>query len=113
MDTKQASKWEQIPFNGLGGGNSLLRCEGFEISYNPNPGSMISFFASDDGGEETAICIPRGDGTRKYLILNGDFRDDYERLSADGLKACIEFFRASKKTTEAPGLPVIGMRKAA
>ena len=66
-----------------GSENFLLRGEGFYISYNANPG--IPFMGSvalgsDDGGPETALCH---DGD--FFILNGDYRETYEKLAPVGL----------------------------
>ncbi len=93
------SAWE--PIRGpMGGVNYLLDGEGFYVSYNPNTcGSLLgSFFGGDGDGEETALCVPKGrkDGGTLYLILNGDFREDYEKLAPQGLDACKAFFEGHK-----------------
>lgn len=82
----------------LGGGNHILRGDGFYISYNANPqwvtGGLAfvgSMFASDDGSDETALCR-----NNEFLILNGDFRADYEPLVAQGYEACRAFFEEKK-----------------
>lgn len=77
-------EWQHGP-----SGRASLEGDGFYISYNPCPGALlgISFFASDDGRPETALCY---DG--RYDILNGDFRDSYERLVPQGLAACRAFY---------------------
>lgn len=67
------------------GRNSTLNGDGFWVSFNPNPGT--SLFGRDDDGPETALCY---DG--RYDILNGDFRDAYERLVPQGLRACRAFY---------------------
>ena len=78
--------WEEQTRNPLGeifgirSCNSLLRGDGFCISYNP----------ATDCGPETALVK---DG--KFLILLGDFRDVYETLVPQGYKACLDYFRAS------------------
>lgn len=79
--------WERVPGNFGGGGNSILHGDGFYISFNPSPGCGVSFFSSDDGGPETALCYDD-----RFDILNGDFRDAYERLVPSGLDACKKFY---------------------
>jgi hypothetical protein len=69
------------------GPNYKLDGDGFYISYNPCPGAIISMFAADDGGDETAI-VHAGN----YYILNGDFRDKYEELIGQGFDACKAFY---------------------
>lgn len=57
------------------------------------PYSDLSLFSSDDKSiGETALCtyVPW-----RCLILNGDFRKEYEELVAQGYEACYNFF--SKK----------------
>ncbi len=72
--------------------NEALYLDGFYISYNPGNYS-IQAFASDNGmnGSETALCK---DG--KYLILNGDFREDYEKLVEQGYEECLKFYNNKK-----------------
>jgi hypothetical protein len=65
---------------GISSGNSLLRGDGFYVSYNP----------ATDCGAETALVK---DG--EFLILLGDFRDTYEKLVPEGYEACLAYFRAS------------------
>lgn len=73
----------------VGGVNYVLICDGFHISFNPNPSATIfgSMFGSDDGGPETALC--KDDA---FFILNGDFRQAYERLAPEGFDACKKFY---------------------
>lgn len=66
-------------------GNSLMSRDGYRVSFNPSPGMGFSTFAADDGGAETALIV---DG--EYLILNGDFREEYERCET--LDDCLRFF---------------------
>lgn len=74
--------------------NYVLDCGDFIILFNPKPGGGIPGFEADGGGAETALVIRRERATR-YLILNGDWREDYERLVPD-LDACLEFYRAKR-----------------
>lgn len=71
--------------------NEVLDGDGFFVSFNANTASMGAFFASDSGEPETAL-VKAG----KYLILNGDFRADYERLVPEGYDACVAFFKANE-----------------
>ena len=71
-------------------GNIVLRGKGFFISFRngmlPVPAGL-AFFASDDGKHETALVK---DG--QFFILNGDYRQDYEKLIDSGWTSCKEFF---------------------
>lgn len=77
------------------GSNDLLRGDGFYISYCPAPGAVMALFDSDDGGPETALCH---DGC--HFILNGDFREAYERLVPLGLEACKQFYEQQSAHAE-------------
>lgn len=55
------------------GTNEILDFDDWYVSFNDNLCFDISFFRSDTGGAETALCI---DG--QFMILNGDFRKEYE-----------------------------------
>ena len=62
------------------------------VSYNP---------CTHDGYEETALVIIDGrfvEG-RKYAILDGDFRKNYERIikRGGGRKGCIKFYEKRLK----------------
>lgn len=62
------------------------------ISYCPT--------ASDNDTEETAIGIARETGSWchwAFLILDGDFRAEYEELIDQGLLVCIEFFKRNSR----------------
>lgn len=76
--------------------NEVVHGDGFYISYNPFTGGSIlgSFFDSDDGQAETALCITNGASIR-FLILNGDFRSEY-RERIESLDDCIAFFESQK-----------------
>jgi len=81
--------------NGLSG-NQVLNYDKFFISYiRPGAMAFMSLFNSDGGGEETALCIKKN-GDVKYLILNGDYRKQYEKLAPKGLKACKAFYEKNK-----------------
>ena len=102
----------------MGGGVIYeLRCQGFRLTYNPNPidglpadvkkmlGALINVMRPEReyDGPETAIVVPRpapqgelqDDKHSNYYILNGDFRADYEVLAPLGLDACLSFFHAN------------------
>lgn len=61
--------------------NFVLEGDGFYISFNPAPRD------SDNGNAETALCYGG-----IFKILNGDFREAYERLAPLGLEACQKFY---------------------
>lgn len=66
----------------------VLEGDGFYISYNPDTSNVLMGFGAGEGsGEETALCH---DG--KYFILNGDYREDYEKLIDQGYEACKKFY---------------------
>lgn len=79
--------------------NEVLKGHGFCISYNPDPnkieGVEIPLLTSDFHGPETAIVI-YGKDRHIYLILNGDFRAEYEAAFPGGLKACLHVYAARK-----------------
>jgi hypothetical protein len=76
-----------------GARNEVMRFEGFNISYNPEPCIGMGVMAGTS--DETAIVVnPSGD--TKFYILNGDFREDYKKLGPLGLKACLEFFAKNR-----------------
>ena len=84
-------------------GNEILdsKDEKFFISYNPfvEIGGFfrgLSMFGSDGGSAETALVI-RGKKKNKYLILNGDFRKEYEDVISKGLTACKKVYAKYKK----------------
>ncbi|MBW2968537.1 hypothetical protein KY314_00255 [Candidatus Woesearchaeota archaeon] len=101
--------WEKNSnsLTGLGDNNYVLRGKGFYISYNPDSGRSIYGTLFDGllngigtmlgeektgGGEETALC--KDD---EFYILDGDFREDYEKLVPKGFDACLKFFQKNKK----------------
>jgi len=91
-------KWEYVEADGVlntGPGNYTLQGDGFYISYAADTSSNI--FGSPDDGPETALV--KGDN---FLILRGDWRNEYEALINDcplyGYEACVAFWK-SKQTT--------------
>lgn len=67
-------------------GNWILQGRGFYISYNKSP-----FLGS---GEETALLIEE-DGV--WRILDGDFREEYEKEFWKGAKACLKVYERNIK----------------
>ena len=56
-------------------GNTIYTYKDFIISYNPCVReSIIELFPDSAGREETALTIDD-----KYAILNGDFREEYDK----------------------------------
>jgi hypothetical protein len=82
-----SSVWQKV--GRFGSTNFVLEGDGFHISYNPNLSASLfgAPFDSDDGGPETALC--KDDA---FFILNGDYRDAYEKLATMGYAACKEFY---------------------
>lgn len=73
-----------------GRGNQVLECDGFAISFNPDPwmgSGYLGMFAADTSDGETAV-VANGN----YFILNGDYRTEYAELVGNGLAACLNFF---------------------
>ena len=87
---KKTIKWNALAHNQVLSGN------GFYISFNSLPGEFILSFRSDDDSCETAL-VKRVGGHKRFYILNGDFRKEYEKLVSKGFKACMEFFRSKEK----------------
>lgn len=99
---KKSIQWEKVSYN------SILRGNGFYISYNPSTNVGVLKTFNDIGnllgiGEranvETALCVKNKKkitGT-EFFILNGDFRKEYEKLLPKGVKACKAFFNSKKK----------------
>lgn len=74
-------------------GNEVLEGDGFYISYRGNTSVFGGMFAGDDNGQgETALSY-KGE----YKILNGDFREEYEKIANKGLKECLKFFKSKEK----------------
>jgi hypothetical protein len=68
--------------------------KGFHISYNPHLSKPeLGCWKSNDGKPETALVID----SIKFLILNGDFRKEYEKALPKGLTECLKVFRKHKK----------------
>lgn len=89
--------------------NWILEGENFYVSYNPatggdhNPftdlGNILSAMVGGgelQDGEETALCIKTEEG-RKWYILEGDFRKNYERAVPKGAEACLRVYLRNKK----------------
>lgn len=72
--------------------NVQLEMDGWHISYNRDTGGTpFGRFFEGDEPEETALAK---DG--KYFILNGDWRDEYEKIVEQGFYACYEFYQRHK-----------------
>ena len=86
-----------------------MECDGFDISYvpklemhelNPHDLDLIAkgqIKAEHIGLPETAIIIrdPTQFTGYSFFILYGDYREQYAKLSENGLDACVEFFVAN------------------
>lgn len=70
--------------------NQIARGTDFCVSFNPNT----------DCGPETALV--NYEYSRIYLILLGDFREEYLPLIPLGYAACKEFFDAKPESMHSP-----------
>ena len=86
--------------NPNGGTNYVLEGDGFYLSFNAAPCADMSFFRSDSGGSETALAVEDGkpDGGTLWLILNGDFRKEYEEAFARGIEGCLAVYESHRST---------------
>jgi len=75
------TKWKTLRHN------MILDGGDFYISFNPCPWAGTKMFESDTDRGETALCK---DG--KFLILNGDFRKEYEGVFGEGYTACFAVY---------------------
>ena len=74
--------------------NVILKGKGFHISYNPYLSKPeVRSFRSDDGLPETALVVD----SIRFLILNGDFRKEYEKAFPKGLTECLKVFRKHER----------------
>jgi len=71
-------------------GNYILHGDQFYISYQSKPWDPLGAAPS-----ETALVIMNENGV-KFLILEGDFRKEYEKR-IDSLEECIKFFKENIK----------------
>jgi hypothetical protein len=83
------TEWIQSPRGNLMLGNIKER---FYVSFT----SQRDIFGK--AGCETALCIALDESGRemKYLILDGDWRKEYEPLVEKGLDACKKFYQDNK-----------------
>jgi hypothetical protein len=64
-------------------GNKFIKGKGFWISYNPK---------TDTGTDETALC--QEEDFPHYLILNGNYIEDYRPFVKEGYSKCLEKYNA-------------------
>ena len=84
--------WKQTPQ-----GNFILDKPGsrFYISYNPDTRSgLLQGLFAGDVPEETALCIRRP--KEQFLILNGDFRQQYEKCFPS-IRNCLAVYEKYEK----------------
>lgn len=77
-----------------------LQGDGFHISYNPATSALgvdqlIGINFAGEQEEETALCR-RVANEVSALILNGDWREDYEAHIDDGYDACLQVYQEHK-----------------
>lgn len=87
------SSWERCE-SPLHDHNFRLDAGEFYISYNPRPGAVIPVFISDNGVDETALVWKK---PWKCLIINGDWRKEYEALVPKGYQACLDFYHSKSE----------------
>jgi hypothetical protein len=79
--------------------NEIIEGNGFYVSYLPHSNSAFGMFSGDGGGAETALVKKNGDKRPVYLVLNGDFREQYKAALAGGYDACLRVYEAHKKSS--------------
>lgn len=91
MSELLSDRWHEV-----GNGAQRLAGDGFFISYNPrtdllgsDPNTGISYAGNEP--RETALC-----NWAATLILNGDWRQQYEDRVDQGYDACYQFYLAKK-----------------
>lgn len=76
--------------------NDYKQFDGFAVSYQPN--DFIREYNRLNGQPdlgmsstqpETALIVDKN-----YYILHGDHREKYEELAAEGLQACLDYFKS-------------------
>lgn len=75
------------------GGNFILRDkkETFFISYNPNTSNTCGFGEVFAGDTKDETALVKED---QFYILNGDWREDYEKLIDKGFDECFKFYES-------------------
>jgi hypothetical protein len=79
--------------------NMRLDGNGFFISYLSDSVAKFSFlgeFFAGDTKDETALVPTPEDEKYSYYILNGDWREAYEKLVEKGFDACLEFYHQQR-----------------
>lgn len=72
-----------------------LECDGFTISYAKHITPGLRGIEFPQGGE-TALIDERGGKRGDMLILNGDWRKEYEEIADQGYDACKAFYESKK-----------------
>lgn len=98
MATKEQLAWTPIK------NNQILQGSDFYISYNKSTGNQIGHSIFTDignmlggdfkDGEETAL---KNERTGEWFILEGDFREEYEKAFPKGLEACLKVYKKNIK----------------
>ena len=84
-------QWKPNPHNG----GAVLHCDGFTISYAAY--AIDSLQAIDFPEEGGTALINERDGKRGIcLILNGNWREEYEAIAHKGYEACRAFYDEKK-----------------
>lgn len=96
---KKQIKWKNL------GSNYFLQGKGYYISYNPNTnstpmGNVFNLMGGIIGGldtsgqPETALVLEKK-SRNEYLVLNGDFRKEYEKCKS--LKEAMNVFKKNER----------------
>lgn len=63
------------------------------ISFHPHPHGALPIFVSDNNSSETAVRL-----NDKWMILNGDFKEKYEKaFDKDGLAGVLKIYKDNKE----------------
>lgn len=94
---EKTNTWEKVR------NNEILERGNFFISYNPSTGgqdgsSIFTELGNALGGnlkdgEETALVLRNYGADKTFLILEGDFRKEYEEVIAGGYEACLDVYK--------------------
>lgn len=88
---------KKLEFKPTGKGNYVVNGPDFYISYNPSTQDHYGFTELGNilggnlkDGEETALLDRK---TNTWMILEGDFREEYIKVFSKGLKECKKIYK--------------------
>lgn len=94
MEKQTSANSKEWVSPGFDAPNVILKGDGFHISFNRDPSVLGDAWGGDDGQCETALKAKNS----PYLILNGDWRSEYEQAIDQGFDACLAVYEAHKDT---------------